>query len=112
MKVKVMQGYPSKWPFPGNFPTFAKGTPVSLVEEEDADFAGWYASEIAGHEPYTPIAFVRDGKLIRDYNPTELTQQAGDILEVREIVHAWLLATNEQGVTGWITAEAVVSVDS
>ena len=110
MKVRVMQDYPHKWEYQGEFPTFVKGTPVILAETEDEDFLGWYACEIAGHTPYIPKIFVRDGKLIRDYNPTELIQEAGDILEVQEIIHAWLLATNDKGVTGWIPAEVVVSV--
>jgi hypothetical protein len=29
---------------------------------------------------------------------------------VREIVYAWLIVTNENGVTGWIPAESVLSV--
>jgi hypothetical protein len=49
--------------------------------------------------------------LARDYNPTELIQEVSDILEVQEIVNAWLIATNADGVTGWIAAEAVVSVN-
>jgi len=108
MKVKVVR--PGRWEFPGKFPIFEKGTSVTLAGEEDTDFLGWYAGNIAGHETYTPIAFVCNGKLTKDYNPTELTPGVGDILEVREIVGAWLLATNEQGTTGWIPAEMVVSV--
>ena len=109
MKVKVVRT--SKWEFPGVFSTFEKGTPITLACEEDADFSGWYACEIAGRRPYVPEVFVRDGKLTRDYNPTELIQEIGDILEVREIVYAWLLATNDKGITGWIPAECVVSVN-
>jgi len=112
MKVRVMQDYPSKWAFQGNFPTFEKGTPVILAAEEDGDFTGWYACEIAGHKPYVPITFVRDGALTRDYNPTELIQKAGDVLDVLEIVYAWLLVTNDKGITGWIPAEAVVSIET
>ena len=109
MKVKVVRS--SRWEHPGEFPTFEKGTPVTLAKEEDTDFLGWYACDIAGYKPYVPKAFVRDGKLIRDYNPTELIQKAGDILEVQEIVYAWLLATNDKGVSGWIPAECVISVN-
>ena len=108
MKVQVSRPY--SWEHPGEFPTFEKGTPVSLAQEEDEDFLGWYACEIEGHRSYVPITFVRDGKLTRDYNPTELIQKAGDILEVQEIVNAWLLVTNDKGVTGWIPAQCVVSV--
>jgi hypothetical protein len=65
---------------------------------------------IDGHETYVPENFMCDGRLARDYNPTELTQKVGDILTVQEIVNAWLIATNNNGVTGWITTDAVVSV--
>ncbi|MCL2842785.1 MAG: SH3 domain-containing protein [Oscillospiraceae bacterium] len=112
MKVTVTQNYPHKWEFQGTFPTFPKGTPVAMAQEEDSDFPGWYACDIAGHTPYIPGVFVRDGKLTRDYNPTELIQAAGDKLEIHEIVHAWLLATNDKGITGWIPAECVVSTDN
>ena len=108
MKVKVVRA--SRWEHPGEFPTFAKGTPVTLASEEDTDFLGWHACDIAGYQPFVPKVFVNDGKLTRDYNPTELIQEVGDILEVREIVYAWLLATNDKGVTGWIPAECVMSV--
>ena len=47
---------------------------------------------------------------MRDYNPTELVAEDGDVLEVREIVYAWLIATNERDVTGWIPAESAVTV--
>jgi len=110
MKVKVTRL--SRWEFPGEFPTFEKGTPVTLAPEEDEEFLGWYACDLAGHKPYVPKVFVQDGKLTRDYNPTELIQEVGDILEVQEIVYAWLLARNDKGVTGWIPAECVVSVEA
>jgi len=110
MKVKVMRT--SSWEFQGEFPTFEKGTAVTLAQEEDKEFFGWYACDIAGYQPYVPKVFVRDGRLIKDYNPTELIQEIGDILEVQEIVFAWLLVTNDKGITGWIPAERVMSVDA
>ena len=109
MKVKMVCPY--RWEHPGEFPTFEKGTPVLLAQEEDADFLGWYACEIAGYNPYVPINFVNDGNLTRDYNPTELIQKVGDVMEVKEIVNAWLLVTNNVGSTGWLPAECVVSIN-
>jgi hypothetical protein len=106
MKVKVIENHPGE----GSFPTFEKGTNVTM-KEEDTHFLHWHACDIAGYQTYVPRIFVCDGKLTRDYNPTELVQEAGDIIEVQEIVYAWLIATNEKGITGWIPAEAVVSVD-
>ena len=109
--MKVTVKYPSRLEHPGEFPNFKKGTPVT-ISEEDTSFLGWHACEIAGYKPYIPKIFVFDGKLTRDYNPTELIQEVGDTLEVREIVYAWLLATNDSGVTGWIPAECVASINS
>jgi len=106
MKAKVIKNHPGE----GQFPTFTKGTKVILDKDEDTDFSGWYACDIEGHKTYVPKIFVSDGVLTKDYNPTELVQEVGDIIEVREIVHAWLIATNEKGVKGWIPAAAVVSV--
>ena len=92
----------------GIFPTFAKGTSVSM-KDECTHFIHWCACEIEGHQTYVPNGFVNDGKLTRDYNPTELIQDIGDVLEVQEIVYAWLIAANKDGVTGWIPAEVIVS---
>ena len=105
MTVKVI----SKHLGEGSFPTFAKGTDV-IVQEACTHFLNWNACVIEGYRTYVPDCFVHDGKLLRDYNPTELVQNVGDILEVQEIVYAWLSAKNLNGVTGWIPAENVVSV--
>jgi len=104
MKVKVIAKHFGE----GAFPTFAKGTAVAFGEE-CTHFLHWYPCAIDGHETYVPESFLCEGKLIRDYNPTELVAETGDILEVQEIVYAWLMATNENGITGWIPAESVLS---
>jgi len=107
MKVKVIAQHSGE----GTFPTFAKGTAVALGNE-CTHFLHWYPCAIDGHETYVPESFVREGKLIRDYNPTELVAEIGDIFEVQEIVYAWLMATNESGTSGWIPAESVLSEGS
>lgn len=104
MKVCVIRKHPGE----GDFPTFAKGTSVSL-KGECKHYLHWYACVIEGHETYVPESYIIDGKLIRDYNPTELIQDEGTVLYVLDIVNAWLLAKNEEGVVGWIPAESVVS---
>lgn len=105
MKVKVIAQHLGE----GAFPVFAKGTAV-VMGKECTDFLHWYPCEIEGYETYVPESFVCGEKLVRDYNPTELIAEVGDILDVHEIVYAWLIATNDKGVTGWIPSEAVVSV--
>ena len=110
MKVKVVKHHPSAWELV-QFPTFPKGTAVTLTKPEcDEDFLYWWDAVIDGHDTFVPQSFLTDGKLNRAYNPTELRQEVGDILTVQEIVNAWVIATNEQGVTGWIPAEVVVSI--
>jgi hypothetical protein len=104
IKVKVIARHSGE----GEFPTFPKGTNISMGEE-CTHFRHWYPCTINGHETYVPESYVCDGKLVCDYNPTELIADEGDILEVREIVNAWLIATNSTGITGWIPAESVVS---
>jgi len=108
MKVKVVR--PSRWDHPGAFPTFEKGTPVIMSTYEDEGFLGWYSCDIEGFKTYVPKVFISNGELLRSYNPTELIQCEGDILEVLEIVNAWLLVANDRKVTGWIPAETVISI--
>jgi hypothetical protein len=106
MKAVVIKSHPGE----GLFPEFEQGTPVTL-KEACTHFLHWYACEIQGYDTYVPTCFVRDGVLTRRYNPTELVQEEGDLIEVREIVYAWLLATNKDGITGWIPAESVISCE-
>ena len=111
MKVKVMETYDG---YGGNrpiFPTFEKGTPVEITGNMDKDFAHWYPCLINGYETFVPSHFVENGLLTREYNPTELSQAVGDLLVVEEVANAWLLATNSDGVTGWIASEAVISLE-
>jgi hypothetical protein len=105
MKVKVIARHLGE----GKFPVFNKGTLV-LLKEACAHYLHWHACEIDGYQTYVPEAFVADGALTRDYDPTELVQEAGDILEAQEIAYGWLLAANKNGETGWIPAESVISI--
>jgi len=43
-------------------------------------------------------------------SPTEITAKAGEILQLAEVVNAWLIVTNGENVMGWIPAECVVNV--
>jgi len=106
MKVKVIQEHLGE----GQFPMFPTGAKVTLTGEEDTHFLHWFPCEIDGYQTFIPDSFMLDGVLTRDYNPTELVQSVGDVLEVKEIVNAWAFATNDKGQTGWIPAEVVVSV--
>jgi len=106
MRAKVILDHTGE----GQFPIFSKGTKVTLTGVEDTHFLHWFPCEINGHQTYVPESFLKDGALTRDYNPTELVQSVGDIIEVKEIVNAWIFAANEIGQAGWIPAESVVSL--
>jgi hypothetical protein len=105
MRIKVIAQHLGE----GEFPTFGQGSMVFLGEE-CTHFLHWHSCEIEGYKTYIPEAFICDGILTRDYNPTELIAEVGEVLEVREIVYAWLLATDTKGITGWIPAESVISI--
>ncbi|MCL2610244.1 MAG: SH3 domain-containing protein [Defluviitaleaceae bacterium] len=109
MKVKIVKKLFTEWERI-EFPMFPKGVNVIMNEEEDKSFQGWHEAKIEGHQTFIPHHIVCDGKLTRDYNPTELVGEIGDIIEIQEVHNAWLLATNKEGITGWIPAEKVVSV--
>ena len=85
MKVKVVTEHLGE----GSFPNFIIGTPV-IMKEACTHFINWCACEIEGYQTYVPDCFINDGKLVREYNPTELVQKEGDILEALKIVYAWL----------------------
>ncbi|MCL2228802.1 MAG: SH3 domain-containing protein [Firmicutes bacterium] len=112
MKVQTTTNHPSEWEHIV-FPTFVRGTKVLFVpdrESGDDYFRDWKTCEIDGRETFVPLSFVKDEKLTRDYNPTELIAKKGDVLEVIEIVNAWLLCKDKNGVIGWLPAEIVVSI--
>ena len=104
MRVMAIQAHIGE----GQFPTYMKGTAVAFLEERETRFAHWWACKIEGRDPYIPDIYVSDGKLTMNYNPTELVLEVGE--DVQGIVYEWLYAVNEEGVAGWIPAEAVVSV--
>jgi len=106
MQARVIQDHSGE----GQFPTFAKGAVVTLTGGEDDYFKHWFPCVIEGHKTYVPESFLADGLLARDYNPTELVQCVGDVIEVKEIVNAWLFAANKSGQTGWIPSETVISL--
>ena len=108
MNVKVIEKTHQEWERE-EFPTFPAGTAVTVGKEEPG-FRYWPAAQILGRATFVPLSFVEGGKLTRDYNPTELAADAGDILEVLEIVNAWLFVRDARGDTGWIPAENVISI--
>jgi len=106
MKVKVIQEHRGE----GKFPEFQKGTNVQIIGSECNHYLNWFPCKIENHKTYIPSVFIENEALIRNYNPTELICNVGDILEVKEIFHAWFIAEKSCGITGWIPAEKCISL--
>ena len=105
MHIIVMNDHPGE----GVFPLFPKSSQVLQTGPLCTHYENWYPCTIDGHQTYVPTIFVRDGKLVRDYNPTELVCKMGETLEVTEIVYAWLFVKNAAGESGWFPAERACS---
>ena len=105
MKVKVNKKHVSE----GIFPLFAKGKDV-LIKDECREFFAWYNCEIDGYDTYIHEDYFENGKLIKDYNPTELNAEPGDILEVILIKNNWLYCKTENGIPGWIPGDNVKGI--
>ena len=65
---------------------------------------------IGGLNTYVPDVFVKDDRLTREYNPTELVVNEGELVEIEEIVYEWFYAEKTDGTCGWIPAEKVISL--
>ena len=105
MNVKVIKNHLGE----GQFPTFTTGVDVKMGEG-CTHFLNWSACKIEGHATYIPDIFVANGKLVRDYNPTELICEVGELIEVKEIFYAWFIAEKADGAIGWIPAEVCISI--
>ena len=105
MKLKVMEKHDGE----GAFPLFTKGTVVSdLIDCEESSH--WYSCVINGHETYIPETYVVDKILVKDYNPTELVVEKGQVVILIEVVFEWLYVKDENGKSGWLPANKVISI--
>lgn len=93
----------------GIFPLFPKGTMVSEYKPCE-EYAHWYSCVIDGHETFVADVFVSNGVLNRNYNPTELIVEKGQIVMLIDLVFEWLYVKDENDEAGWLPASNVISV--
>jgi hypothetical protein len=79
------------------------------VEREDDEWPGWvWCVDEAGVGSWVPDPYLaRDGeraRLLVDYDATELTVCAGDVLALQHEVNGWWWATAVSGAQGWVPA--------
>jgi len=105
MDVRVVEKHDGE----GVFPLFAKGTAVADLKACKA-YAHWCSCAIDGYETYVPDAYVVDGVLAREYNPTEFVAEKGQIVALVHIVFEWLYVKDAHGTEGWLPASKAMSV--
>lgn len=105
MKVLVNKAHVSE----GKFPTFKSGTRVEITEK-CKEFYVWYSCIIDTYKTYIHEDYFEDGKLSREYNPTELDASEGEILQVLELKNNWLYCKTESGTYGWIPGDNVKNI--
>ncbi len=104
MKVKLIENHDGE----GTFPVFKSGTNVKIVE--DCKFyINWQKCFIDNMETYIPKTFIECGKLVCDYNPTELVCKTDDVVEVIDIVYGWLYASKDS-IRGWVPSYKCISI--
>jgi uncharacterized protein YgiM (DUF1202 family) len=90
-------------------PIVLKAGETVTVGERDTEWPEflWCISS-AGRGGWVPAgALERHGSVgvaVRDYDATELTVAAGEVLTVREEVGGWCWCTNGRGESGWVPA--------
>jgi hypothetical protein len=85
---------------------------VLSLEDRETVWDGWvWCTNKLGIGAWVPEGFVeRCGDrctTLRDYDSTELSVRAGDILEAREEANGWLWCTDRKGGRGWVPAVCV-----
>ncbi len=107
MKVRAVEYHDGE----GVFPLYPKGTPV-VNATPCPESKHWLGCSIDGRTTYVPDVYVKNGVLAVDYNPTELVVKKGALIEVKKIIYEWVYGTREDGASGFIPSEKLVSVDA
>lgn len=85
----------------GSFPTFDKGTKIENKEPCN-HYTYWYSCTIEGYQTYIADCLIEDDCLISAYNPTELSVQVNEKVELLNICYEWALVRNQANQTGWL----------
>ncbi|MFW9877352.1 MAG: SH3 domain-containing protein [Candidatus Thorarchaeota archaeon] len=100
---KVIADYKS--PFPE--PLMLHKDDIVQVEEKESEWTGWiWCISKEGKQGWVPNNYLeiqgKNGKLIQDYDATELTAKTGEELIIENQESGWIWASNKEGNKGWI----------
>ena len=92
------------------FPTFPAGAEITNIAPCKR-FKNWVEGKIEEHTTYFPTDYIKNGKLICNYNPTELIAVQGSTVTLLQVVYEWALVENETGTIGWLPFEKLKSLN-
>jgi hypothetical protein len=102
----VIAGYRSAYPEP----FVARPGEALTARGKESDWPGWvWCTNGEGESRWVPEAYLqKQGErwvVLRAYDATELTVQAGEELVAGQEVSGWIWCTNQEGQSGWVPAE-------
>jgi hypothetical protein len=105
-KCKVVKGCQSAYTEPFKV---RRGEVLTAGETESEWPGRVWCTNRRGKSRWVPETYLRrqgqDWIALRDYDATELTVRAGEDLVAGEEVSGWVWSTNQEGQSGWVTAD-------
>lgn len=107
-KVRVKSPYHSPFPDPIKL---KRGEKVK-VEKRVCEWSGWvWCEDIDGKTGWVPQSYVQikgnSGKLLVDYDATELSVKKGEELKILKEESSWFWCRNRKGDSGWVRKDKV-----
>lgn len=107
-KCRAMSGYRSAYPDPLKL----RSGEVVTIGEKRSEWNGWlWCKDENGKTGWVPENYIKRkgdmGKLLVNYDATELTVEKGEELEIIKEESGWLWCKNKNGNLGWIPKEKV-----
>jgi uncharacterized protein YgiM (DUF1202 family) len=105
-KCRAISDYRSAYPDPLKL----KSGEVVTIEEKESEWKGWlWCKDENGKVGWIPENYIKRkgdmGKLLVNYDATELNVEKGEELEIIKEESVWLWCKNQNGNFGWIPKE-------
>ncbi len=107
-KGRVVVAYESAYPEP----LVLKAGDSVRIGEKKSEWSGWlWCTDSNGSARWIPASYVvrenDTGRMLRNYDATELSVTVGEELAVIRRESDWLWCTNKNGLSGWVPADNV-----
>ena len=92
---------------PYTAPFFLKEGEQVQAGRRDDEWVGWvWCTNAAGESRWVPEAYLDEtGRVLRDYESTELAAKAGEMVTAVYEESGWLWCTNQSSRSGWLPKE-------